>query len=82
LKPSRNRVVVPARQTNQAGGVGSLESILGLLNSLKIRALGRKYQHDLMYLLQSIYSDKQLPQSSFTGVFFLDDGILLWCLYS
>jgi hypothetical protein len=41
--------------------------------------LGRKYeyQHDRLYL-QSIYSDKHLPQSPFTD--FLDDDILLWCL--
>jgi hypothetical protein len=31
--------VVPARQTTQPGGVGSLEWILGLLESLNIRAL-------------------------------------------
>jgi hypothetical protein len=37
-EPSRNRVVVPARQATQRGGIGSLELILGLLNSLKIRA--------------------------------------------
>ncbi len=36
---SRNRVVVPACQATQAGGNDSVESILGLLNSLKIRAL-------------------------------------------
>jgi hypothetical protein len=39
-EPSRNRVVVPARQATQPGGIGSLESILGLLKSLKIRAQG------------------------------------------
>ncbi len=32
-------VVVPARQATQPGGIGSLESILGLFRSLKIRAL-------------------------------------------
>ncbi len=37
--PSRNKVVVPTRQATQPGGIGSLESILGLLKSLKIRAL-------------------------------------------
>ena len=37
-KPSRN-YVVPARQATQPGGIGSLKSILGLLKSLKIRAL-------------------------------------------
>ncbi len=37
---ARNRVglsYVPARQATQPGGVGSLEAILGLLKSLKIR---------------------------------------------
>jgi hypothetical protein len=33
-----NRVVLPARQATQPSGIGSLESILGLLKSLKIRA--------------------------------------------
>jgi hypothetical protein len=31
-------VVVPTRQATQPGGIGSLESILGLLKSLTIRA--------------------------------------------
>jgi|688.fasta_scaffold311970_1 hypothetical protein len=39
LEPSRNRVVVPARKAIQSDGIGSLESILGLLKSFKIRAL-------------------------------------------
>jgi hypothetical protein len=34
-------VVVPARQATRPGGLGSLESILGLLISLKIQAQGR-----------------------------------------
>ncbi len=34
--------------------------------------LGRKYQHDWL-CRQSINSDKHLPQSPFTGQFFLDD---------
>ncbi len=38
-EPRRNRVVVPARQATQPGGIGSSVSILGLLKSLKIRAL-------------------------------------------
>jgi hypothetical protein len=40
----RNQVgmaVVPARQAIRAGGIGSLESILGLLKSLKIWAQDR-----------------------------------------
>jgi hypothetical protein len=40
LEPSGNRIVVPAaRQATRPEGIGSLESILGLLESLKIRAL-------------------------------------------
>ncbi len=34
-----NRVVVPARQSTQAGRIDSLELILGLLKTFKIRAL-------------------------------------------
>ncbi len=44
-------------------------------------SVGRKYQHDLLYL-QSINSDKHLPQSPFTGSTFLDDDILLWYVFS
>ncbi len=36
-----NRVVVPGRQATQSGGIGSLESVLGLLKSLKILALDK-----------------------------------------
>jgi len=39
-EPSRNSVVVPALQVTQPGGIGSLESILGLLKRLKLRILG------------------------------------------
>jgi hypothetical protein len=35
---NRNKVVVPATQAPQPSGIGSKESILGLLKSLKIRA--------------------------------------------
>jgi hypothetical protein len=45
------RVVLSARQTTQCGGIGSLESILGLLISLKIRALSE----DLRYLYNEDY---------------------------
>jgi hypothetical protein len=37
-RTSRNRVVVPARQATLSGGIDSLESIPGLLKSLKIWA--------------------------------------------
>jgi hypothetical protein len=38
-------VVVPARRATQPGGIGSLESILGLLKSLKIRAVANASIH-------------------------------------
>jgi hypothetical protein len=39
----QKRVVVQARQATQPGGIGSLESILGLLQSLKLGAQRRKF---------------------------------------
>jgi hypothetical protein len=48
---ARNRVgigiVVPARQATQPGGISSLESILRLLKSLKIRALACLYDNPI-----------------------------------
>jgi hypothetical protein len=38
-EPSRNRVVVPARQATYAGGIDSSKMILALLKNVKIRAL-------------------------------------------
>ncbi len=38
-EPSRNKLIIPARQATYAGGIDSLESILGFIKSLKIRAL-------------------------------------------
>jgi hypothetical protein len=38
-EPSSNRVVVPARQATQAGGLDTLESIPGFFKSLKIAPL-------------------------------------------
>jgi hypothetical protein len=43
--------------------------------------LSPKYQHDCPYL-QSINSDKHMPQSPLTGQFIFNGDILLWCLYS
>jgi hypothetical protein len=40
----RNSVVVPARQATQPGGIGSLESILGLFYSLKNSGCGASYK--------------------------------------
>ncbi len=42
-EPSKNRVVVPIRQATKAGGIDSLESIPGLLKSLKILVLDSRY---------------------------------------
>ncbi len=39
LELSKNRIVAPSSQATWAGGIDSLELILGLLKSLKIRAL-------------------------------------------
>ncbi len=61
------------------GGRGRVEPERRL-ERLQFTKLGRKFQHDWLYL-QSLNSDKHLPQSPSTGQFFLDDDILLWCLY-
>jgi hypothetical protein len=42
-KEYRIRVVVPARQDTQPGGIGFSESILGLFKSLQIRAQASNY---------------------------------------
>ncbi len=49
------------------------------LEGQQFTKLGRKYQPDWLYL-QSINSDKHLPQSPFTDQY-LNDGILPWCLW-
>ncbi len=53
---ARNRVgniVVPGRQATQPGGIGSLDSILGLLKSFKIRAL--------IFLQRLLGAQKNIP---------------------
>jgi hypothetical protein len=52
---SRNKVVVPARQATQPGGIGSLELILGPLKSLKIRAQGVTKRCRLSWLTNSAH---------------------------
>ncbi len=50
----RKRVVVAAaRLAKQPGGIGSLESILGLLKGLKVRALAGRYETPIPSLLGS-----------------------------
>jgi hypothetical protein len=41
MEPSRKMVIAPARQVTEDGGIDSLESIPGLLISLKIPALDK-----------------------------------------
>jgi hypothetical protein len=66
---ARNRVgiivVVPARQATQPGGIGSLKLILGLLKSLKIRALYSAKQMVRMVVKDteiSIQKDNKFPE--------------------
>ncbi len=51
------------------GGGGGELNHWRRLEGQQFTKLGRKYQHDWLYL-QSINSDKHLPQSPFTGQFF------------
>ncbi len=44
-KQEKHGVVAPARQATKAGGIDFLESILGLLKSLQIRAPGSFIMH-------------------------------------
>ncbi len=55
--------------TQTEKGVGGELNQERRLEGQQSTKLGRKYQHDRLYL-QSINSDKYLPQSSFTGQFF------------
>jgi hypothetical protein len=64
--------------SGRGGGGGKLtrEKVRGTI----VHKAGRKYQHDWLYL-QSINSDKPLSAKSLYRSIFLDDDILLWCLY-
>jgi hypothetical protein len=77
-----NRVVVPARQAKHPGGIGSLESILGLLKSLKIRALAGRYDNPITTLFPAPIDrlkitaligvlDSNMPQNRFSFLPFL-----------
>ncbi len=76
-------VVVPARQDTQPGGIGSLESILGLLIRLKIRALdkrmsvnGRSTRCNVQYYIMYVYSYFTVSTVEQAGRIF-DDGTTL-----
>jgi hypothetical protein len=50
------------------------------LDGQQFTKLGRKYQHDRVYL-QSINTEKHLLLKSLYRAVFLDDDISLWWLY-
>ncbi len=57
-KPSRKRVVLPARQATYAGKIDSLESIPVLLKSLKCRLwVGKDRRWTCLFPLQMVYDD-------------------------
>ena len=66
--PSQPHTVCIYCTLTQGRGGGRVEP-QRRLEGQQFTKLGRKYQHDWMYL-QSINSDKHLPQSPFTGQFF------------
>jgi hypothetical protein len=69
--------------TQGSGGRGRVEPERRL-DGQQFTKLGRKYQHDWLYLhLQPINSNKHRPAAKFLYRWIiLDDDILLWCLYS
>jgi hypothetical protein len=62
-EPSRNRVVVPARQPTYAGGIDSLKSILGLHKSFKIGA----QKTDTYSTLLTVVADPDLDHFAESG---------------
>jgi hypothetical protein len=77
--PPSHTLPVYAVLWHREGGRGRRVVPERRLEGEQFTKLGRKYQHDWLYL-QSIKSDKHLPHSPFTD-HFLEDDILLWCLY-
>jgi hypothetical protein len=63
---ARNRVGIglsfPARLATQPGGIGSLESILGLLKSLTIRALYSIYMRYTIFGLASDVEEMEMKE--------------------
>jgi hypothetical protein len=57
-------VAVPARQAAQSGGIGSLASILGLLKSLKIRALAGRYDNPIPTRFLALIDRLKIPAQS------------------
>jgi hypothetical protein len=76
-EPNRNRVVVPARQATYVGWIDSLELILGLLKSFKIRAQWNYFDccvhRGNYFLLSSIFHQLIYTHSQIK--------IVLWLFY-
>jgi hypothetical protein len=70
LEPSRNRVVVPARQATQPGGIGSLESILELL---KIRAHRKRLIFEHLFHIHELNNEHLKLKSQISGYFYNRD---------
>ncbi len=74
LRPLYYRFVVPAHHTTQPGGIGSLESILGLLKSLKIPAqissLVQELGGSATFLTEwgTCYPNSAMPNSTGTAI--------------
>ncbi len=81
LSEAQNPILPPLTHCTGRGGGGGVVELVRRGEGQQFTKLGRKYQHDWLYL-QSINSKKRLLQSPFTGQFFLDGDILFWCLYS
>ncbi len=77
--PPRIRLYSILIHTGKGVGGGRVEPERRL-EGQQFTKLGRKYQHDCLYL-QAINSDnKHMPHSPFTDQY--DDDILFWCLCS
>jgi hypothetical protein len=61
-------IITHTGKGGEGGGGGGIEPE-AKVKGAQFTKLGRKYQHDWLYL-QSINSDKHMPQSPFSGKFF------------
>ncbi len=68
-EPSRNRVVIPARQATQPGGIDSWESILGLLKSLKNRAQYQSLQSPDLDAKSAVLGCRMLIETPQLGLY-------------
>ncbi len=70
---------IPIHTRKGGGGGGGRVETERRLEGQQFTELGRKYQHDRLYLLSIlIYTCRKVP----LHVIFLNDDILFWCLYS